>query len=143
MVHKERWLEFARYGSAYFAMQSIPTPDLERMILENRAEEYIKSFQFYDPLPCDNYDHGHLCDHGPNIWKPPAAMTEDGDDGMSAREDYIVPDGVERAGPVVSDGTEHLIPEEQNSCGTEPMAQDSGGTEPMDQDSGSSEHLST
>ncbi|KAL3675487.1 hypothetical protein R1sor_025435 [Riccia sorocarpa] len=64
MVHKERWLEFARYGSAYFAMRSIPTPDLERMILENRAEEYIKGFQFYDPLPCDNYDHGHLCDHG-------------------------------------------------------------------------------
>ncbi|KAL3681679.1 hypothetical protein R1sor_024635 [Riccia sorocarpa] len=210
MIHKERWVEFARYGLAYFAMRSIPTPDLERMILENRAEEYIKGFQFYDPLPCDNYDHGHLCDHGcvridchicrvcapaaatarqekqvykragldqkgeeifrcwnfgvreerdlrdpldlslryrPNIWKPPVAMgggaSEDGGDGMSAREDYIVPDGVERAGPVVSDGTEHLTPEEQNSGGTEPMAQDSGGTEPMDQDSGSSEHLST
>ncbi|KAL3696702.1 hypothetical protein R1sor_010778 [Riccia sorocarpa] len=160
MVHKERWLEFARYGSAYFAMRSIPTPDLERMILENRAEKYIKGFQFYDPLLCDNYDHGHLCDHGcvridchicrvcapaattarsekqvykragldqkgeeifrcwgfgvreerdlrnpmdpssrymPNIWKPPAAMAEDGGDGMSAREDYTVPDGVERA----------------------------------------------
>ncbi|KAL3700913.1 hypothetical protein R1sor_018935 [Riccia sorocarpa] len=146
MVHKKRWLEFARYGSAYFAMRSIPTPDLERMILENRAEEYIKSFQFYDPLSCDNYDHGHLCDHGcgfgvreerdlrdpmdpslryrPNIWKPPAAMaedggaSEDGGDGMSAREDYIVPDGVERAGPIVSDGTEHLTPEEQISGGT-------------------------
>ncbi|KAL3676318.1 hypothetical protein R1sor_026266 [Riccia sorocarpa] len=64
-------------------------------------------------------------------------------DGMSAREDYIVPDGVERAGPVVSDGTEHLTPEEQISGGTKPMEQDSGGTEPMDQDSGSSEHLST
>ncbi|KAL3686403.1 hypothetical protein R1sor_008977 [Riccia sorocarpa] len=187
-------------------MRSIPTPDLERMILENRAEECIKGFQFYDPLACDNYDHGHLCDHGciridcyicrvcapaattarsekqvykragldqkseeifrcwgfgvreerdlrdpmdpslrymPNIWKPPATMAEDGGDGMSAREDYIVPDGVERAGPVVSNGTEHLTPEKQNSGGTEPMAQDSGGTKPMDQDSGSSEHLST
>ncbi|KAL3687037.1 hypothetical protein R1sor_013346 [Riccia sorocarpa] len=33
----------------------------------------------------------------PNIWKPPVAMAEDGGDGMSAQEDYTVPDGVERA----------------------------------------------
>ncbi|KAL3686634.1 hypothetical protein R1sor_009208 [Riccia sorocarpa] len=131
MVHKERWLEFARYGSAYFAMRSIPTPDLERMILENRAEEVCapaattarSEKQVYKRAGLDQKGEEIFRSWGfgvreerdlrdpmdpslryrPNIWKPLAAMaedggaSEDGGDGMSAREDYIVPDGVERA----------------------------------------------
>ncbi|KAL3676291.1 hypothetical protein R1sor_026239 [Riccia sorocarpa] len=67
MIHKERWIEFARYGSAFYALRSIPTPDLERMIVENRAENYMNKFRFYEPLPCMNEEHDHYCPPGCDI----------------------------------------------------------------------------
>ncbi|KAL3686568.1 hypothetical protein R1sor_009142 [Riccia sorocarpa] len=67
MIHKERWIEFARYGSAFYALRSISTLDLERMIVENRAENYMNKFRFYEPLPCMNEKHDHYCPPGCNI----------------------------------------------------------------------------
>ncbi|KAL3690332.1 hypothetical protein R1sor_016641 [Riccia sorocarpa] len=64
MIHKERWIEFVRYGSASYALRSIPTPDLERMIYENHAEKYMRRFIFYEPLPCNNEEHDHVCPSG-------------------------------------------------------------------------------
>ncbi|KAL3683674.1 hypothetical protein R1sor_001696 [Riccia sorocarpa] len=65
MIHKERLIEFARYGSAAFALRAIPIPDLERIILENRAEQHLKELWIYPPLPCDNFEHEHdVCEHG-------------------------------------------------------------------------------
>ncbi|KAL3688424.1 hypothetical protein R1sor_014733 [Riccia sorocarpa] len=60
MVHKERWIEFARYGSASYAMRNIPMPDLESIIVECRAEEFMKAIGMYKPLLCDNDDHDHI-----------------------------------------------------------------------------------
>ncbi|KAL3685216.1 hypothetical protein R1sor_003238 [Riccia sorocarpa] len=66
MVHKERWIEFARYGSTSYAMRNIPVPDLESIIVECRAEEFMKAIGMYKPLPCDNDEHDHICEHGCN-----------------------------------------------------------------------------
>ncbi|KAL3695844.1 hypothetical protein R1sor_009920 [Riccia sorocarpa] len=66
MVHKERWIEFARYGSASYAMRNIPVPDLESIIVECSAEEFMKAIGMYKPLPCDNDEHDHICEHGCN-----------------------------------------------------------------------------
>ncbi|KAL3694214.1 hypothetical protein R1sor_007865 [Riccia sorocarpa] len=65
MVHKERWIEFARYGSTFYAMRNIPVPNLESIIVECRAE-FMKAIGMYKPLPCDNDEHDHICEHGCN-----------------------------------------------------------------------------